>query len=78
MKLPDHELLDRNDYIQILDSWKQEWEKGVQVPLNPDALPKSNITTPETYLTEFESGEKKLFAIPKNLIQVHYDRSFLI
>uniref|UniRef100_A0A834RCY3 Protein Jade-1 n=1 Tax=Sarcoptes scabiei TaxID=52283 RepID=A0A834RCY3_SARSC len=69
MKLPDHELLDRNDYIQILDSWKQEWEKGVQVPLNPDALPKSNITTPETYLTEFESGEKKLFAIPKNLIQ---------
>lgn len=39
MKLPDSEILTADDYWLIADPWKSEWEKGVQVPVNPDALP---------------------------------------
>jgi hypothetical protein len=38
MKLPDSEALRREDYCLISDHWRQEWEKGVQVPVNPDAM----------------------------------------
>lgn len=37
MKMPDSEPLLMDEYILINDSWRQEWEKGVQVPVNPDA-----------------------------------------
>lgn len=39
MKMADGEQLSREDYILITDSWKEEWEKGVQVPVNPESLP---------------------------------------
>lgn len=39
MKLPDSEPLMANDYWVITDQWKQEWERGVQVPVSPDSLP---------------------------------------
>jgi len=39
MKLPDSDQLNPDEYLQITDTWKEEWEKGVQVPVNPDALP---------------------------------------
>lgn len=39
MKLPDSEPLSPDNYWSIADQWKQEWERGVQVPVNPDALP---------------------------------------
>ncbi|XP_074604888.1 protein Jade-1-like isoform X2 [Brevipalpus obovatus] len=39
MKMADGEQLSREDYLLITDSWKEEWEKGVQVPVNPDSLP---------------------------------------
>ena len=45
MKLPDHENLNREHYFRILDPWREEWEKGVQVPVNPDALPQP-VTKP--------------------------------
>lgn len=38
MKLPDSDQLNPEDYLTIQDPWKEEWEKGVQVPVNPDAL----------------------------------------
>jgi len=38
MKLADSEALRRDDYLMISDHWRQEWEKGVQVPVNPDGL----------------------------------------
>jgi hypothetical protein len=44
MKLPDSEPLSAEDYLVITDSWKQEWEKGVQVPVNPDSLPGPTVT----------------------------------
>ena len=31
MKLGDNETLAENDYVIIEESWKPEWEKGVQV-----------------------------------------------
>ena len=39
MKLADSEALVATDYWLLADTWKQEWEKGVQVPVNPEALP---------------------------------------
>ena len=31
MKLPDNEPLGQEDFWTVQDTWKQEWEKGVQV-----------------------------------------------
>lgn len=39
MKLADSEPLEPDNYWLISDGWKQEWERGVQVPVNPDHLP---------------------------------------
>ena len=33
MKLPDNEPLEAEDYWTVTDTWKQEWERGVQVKL---------------------------------------------
>lgn len=44
MKLPDSEPLANDEYWVICDQWKQEWERGVQVPVNPDSLPEPNVT----------------------------------
>lgn len=43
MKMADSEQLNDTDYIAITDHWKEEWEKGVQVPVNPDALPSASF-----------------------------------
>jgi len=43
MKLPDSEQLSTDAYWIISDQWKQEWERGVQVPVNPDSLPGSSV-----------------------------------
>lgn len=43
MKMADSEQLNESDYITITDHWKEEWEKGVQVPVNPDALPSATF-----------------------------------
>lgn len=44
MKLPDSEPLGADEYWAITDQWKQEWERGVQVPVNPDSLPGPSVT----------------------------------
>lgn len=43
MKLPDSEPLSNDEYWVIVDQWKQEWERGVQVPVNPDSLPEPHV-----------------------------------
>lgn len=43
MKLPDSEPLAPDEYWLIIDQWKQEWERGVQVPVNPDSLPEAAV-----------------------------------
>lgn len=67
MKLPDHELLNRDDYLLILDSWREEWEKGVQVPVNPDTLPHSVVTHDDLL-----SSSSKEFNLPKEWITVRF------
>lgn len=44
MKLPDNEPLTSDDYWVVADTWKQEWERGVQVPFKPDALPEPRVS----------------------------------
>jgi len=39
MKLPDTEVLQYDEYFVIADTWKLEWERGVQVPVDPDGIP---------------------------------------
>ena len=65
MKLPDSEPLSPNEYWVITDQWKQEWERGVQVPVNPDSLPKPTVDVTQTSLppatvTNKHHGEFKL------------------
>lgn len=38
MKLPDHQNLSPENYMTIADPWRQEWERGVQVPVNPEGV----------------------------------------
>ena len=44
MKLPDNEPLSQDDYWNVADTWKQEWEKGVQVPVRPEDLPEPRVS----------------------------------
>lgn len=44
MKLPDNEPLTSEDYWVVTDSWKQEWERGVQVPVRPEELPAPRVS----------------------------------
>ncbi|KAG1659752.1 Protein Jade-3 [Nymphon striatum] len=62
MKLPDSEQLDPKEYLIITDQWKPEWEKGVQVPVNPDSLPE--ISVREVSGREIEND----FKMPKKLM----------
>ena len=43
MKLPDTESLQAEDYHLISDPWRQDWERGVQVPINPDDAKEGNV-----------------------------------
>ena len=44
MKLPDNEPLTQDDYWVATDTWKQEWEKGVQVPVKPQELKEPHVS----------------------------------
>ncbi|XP_044140902.1 protein Jade-3 [Bufo gargarizans] len=43
MKIPDSQHVNMEDYYHFVDTWKQEWEKGVQVPANPDSIPQPSL-----------------------------------
>ncbi|CAL9695972.1 unnamed protein product [Knipowitschia caucasica] len=40
MKLPDSYHINPEDFYLLADTWKQEWEKGVQVLASPDTIPR--------------------------------------
>ena len=63
--MADTEQLNREDYLPITDSWREEWEKGVQVPVNPDHLPDTTFKI----LREVDTSEEP-FKLPKKLIKV--------
>ena len=43
MKLHDSYQLNTEDYYVLSDPWRQEWEKGVQVPVSPHSIPKPTV-----------------------------------
>jgi len=89
MKLPDSDQLNPEEYLQITDTWKEEWEKGVQVPVNPDALPdgsqvrelspqlqfhpRKQKDSPPSSTSSSPSNESQ-FKMPKKLLEFESDR----
>ncbi|CAG0920592.1 unnamed protein product [Notodromas monacha] len=61
MKLPDNEPLAPDEYYFVQDSWKQEWERGVQWPVNPDYLPEAQVK-----IVESAGSSRGDFKPPKN------------
>ncbi|KAK4832438.1 hypothetical protein QYF61_023162 [Mycteria americana] len=43
MKLPDSHHVNPDEYYIFADTWKQEWEKGVQVPASPETIPQPSL-----------------------------------
>nr|KAF6492292.1 jade family PHD finger 3 [Molossus molossus] len=43
MKLSDSHHINPDSYYLFTDTWKEEWEKGVQVPASPDTLPQPSL-----------------------------------
>lgn len=43
MKLHDSYQLNPEDYYVLSDPWRQEWEKGVQVPVSPEFIPDPSV-----------------------------------
>ena len=68
MKLPDNEPLTADDYWTVTDTWKQEWERGVQVPFKPEELPLprvSRVGNPPQSANRF-AFPKKLMSMSRN------------
>nr|XP_044996801.1 protein Jade-3 isoform X2 [Jaculus jaculus] len=43
MKIPDSHHINLDNYYLFSDTWKEEWEKGVQVPASPDSVPTPSL-----------------------------------
>ncbi|XP_066528240.1 protein Jade-1 isoform X2 [Hoplias malabaricus] len=63
MKLHDSYQLNPEDYYVLSDPWRQEWEKGVQVPVSPHSIPKPTVRVVA------EKSSALLFSRPKKLIR---------
>ncbi|XP_061599508.1 protein Jade-1 isoform X2 [Cololabis saira] len=63
MKVHDSHQLNPEDYYVLADPWRQEWEKGVQVPVSPQSIPQ-----PVTSVLA-EKGKEVMFVRPKKLIR---------
>ncbi|PIK41560.1 hypothetical protein BSL78_21587 [Apostichopus japonicus] len=64
MKLPDSYQLQQEEYWVIQDQWKQEWEKGVQVPVDD-----TSINDPQFF--EVLMQDSGTFKIPDKLIKCY-------
>ncbi|XP_014067047.1 protein Jade-1 isoform X1 [Salmo salar] len=63
MKLHDEYHLNPEDYYVLVDPWRQEWEKGVQVPVSPHTIPQ-----PVARVVA-EKGMEVMFLKPKKWIR---------
>ncbi|XP_054469506.1 protein Jade-1 [Anoplopoma fimbria] len=63
MKVHDSYQLNTEEYYVLADPWRQEWEKGVQVPVSPQSIPQ-----PVTRVLA-EKGKEVMFVKPKKLIR---------
>lgn len=48
MKVPDSSQFGPDDFYILADPWRQEWEKGVQVPAGLEAIPEPQVRLIET------------------------------
>lgn len=71
MKLADSEQLAPEDYILIADAWRQEWERGVQVPVNEISIPKVDLR--QVSDLSKEAGD---FKIPKKFLHAMKDETY--
>ncbi|XP_057715038.1 protein Jade-1 [Corythoichthys intestinalis] len=63
MKVHDSQQLNPEDYYVLADPWRQEWEKGVQVPVSPRSVPR-----PAARRLADKCEEATTFIRPKKLI----------
>lgn len=63
MKIPDSHHINPDNYYLFTDTWKEEWEKGVQVPANPDTLPQPSVRVMA------DKKKEVLFVRPRKYIQ---------
>ncbi|XP_042562384.1 protein Jade-1 isoform X2 [Clupea harengus] len=63
MKLHDSYQLNTEDYYVLADPWRQEWEKGVQVPVSPHSVPQP-VVCPMA-----EKPSAVMFSRPKKMIR---------
>ncbi|KAB5583805.1 hypothetical protein PHYPO_G00099850 [Pangasianodon hypophthalmus] len=63
MKLPDSHHISPDDYYLLADTWRQEWEKGVQVLASPDTIPHPSVRVMA------ERPKEILFSRPRKYIQ---------
>ncbi|XP_059943565.1 protein Jade-3 isoform X2 [Mesoplodon densirostris] len=63
MKLPDSHHINPDSYYFFADTWKEEWEKGVQVPASPDTVPQPSLRIVADKVKEV------LFIRPRKYIQ---------
>lgn len=65
MKIPDTAHLSSEEYWVMRDTWRMEWEKGVQVPVNPDALPGVKLdVVPKDTKGDFRMPRKMIKTTP--------------
>lgn len=72
MKLPDTVQLGAGAYLSIKDPWRTEWEKGVQVCMNPESLPMPSISVVEN--EEVEDVPRN-FVMPPEMVKEGSDCS---
>ncbi|KAJ4939788.1 hypothetical protein JOQ06_029224 [Pogonophryne albipinna] len=63
MKVHDSNQLIPEEYYILADAWRQEWEKGVQVPVSPQSIPQPVARVMA------EKGKEVMFVRPKKLIR---------
>ncbi|KAM5221296.1 protein Jade-3 [Ctenodactylus gundi] len=63
MKIPDSHHVNPDSYYLFSDTWKEEWEKGVQVPASPDTLPQPSLRVIS------EKVKEVLFVRPRKYIR---------
>ncbi|GAB1599624.1 hypothetical protein Ahia01_000239700, partial [Argonauta hians] len=73
MKLADSDPLQPDEYVEIADPWRQEWEKGVQVPVNPTSIPEINV---RVLREKPKTGDFKIPRNPRKLLHAAQDASY--
>ncbi|XP_032879174.1 protein Jade-3 isoform X1 [Amblyraja radiata] len=63
MKIPDSHHVNQDECYLLADQWKQEWEKGVQVPASPETIPNPSVRV------IVEKVKETLFTKPRKYIR---------